>query len=156
MAVTLCLYTWKLDFRDTWWAKLQVKQKFINLLKKRSIQSRLIKILLAYVCVYVYIYICMHGLNAGIHHIQSSACWLIKMYFSFSLIYIAVKKNELWLIDSWYLLCFSILYSYQIPKFLKFKCIIIIVLPSYGTILCRVISPFLRGIYWTHKEPAFY
>ena len=37
----------------------------------------------------------MHGLNAGICHIQSSACWLIEMYFSLSLIYIAVKKNEL-------------------------------------------------------------
>lgn len=35
---------------------------------------------------------------------------------------------------------------YQIPKFLKFKCIIIIVLPNSWHYYCaRVISPFLRG-----------
>lgn len=47
------------------------------------------------------------------------------------------------------LLCFSILYSYQIPEFFKVKSIIIIVLSNYSNILCRVISPFLKRIYFT-------
>lgn len=69
------------------------------------------------------------------------------MYLSFSLIDVAIKKKTV--IDSWYLLCFSILYSYQIPEFVKLKRIISTILPSYGNILCRVISPYLIGIYFT-------
>ena len=41
--------------------------------------------------------------------------------------------------------CFSILYSYQIPEFVKLKYIITIKLPSYSNMLCRVVPPFLRG-----------
>lgn len=156
----LCFYNWNFDFRDiSWWAKLQVKEKFIKLLKEKY-PNRIISILFAYmyICICLYMYA---WLNEGVHYIiliQFWPCWLIKMYLSFSLINIVkdFKKKELWLIDSWYLLCFSILYSCKIPEFVELKCIITIAklwrytVQGYFTIFKKDL------FHWTHKQPAFF